>query len=166
MILKNDVVKEFGGECKENNKSRKSSYSKNTYGYETRPRHLDGDFYDFGYFAKNFPKTKLKFQKEFIELFGYFQKKNGLNIGIAQKINVIIAKYCNDFEMRESESSINICKGVFYNIMTPFYDDIENSIKNTSDDDVLKKLEKSKEELNRLIYNRHMLAVSPLDNGC
>ena len=153
----------MGLEDKKNEKNPLLIWQKNVikkgFNYDTRPTHSDGDFHDFGHFnVLGYFHTKERFQKEFVELYYYLQQTL-ITIDIAKNIRNTITRYCDDFELEE-EKKDRLCTERFYNIMTPFYDDVKDAInKRTKSPDAINELAICQSALKRLIYSRKMLAT-------
>jgi hypothetical protein len=128
------------------------------FSYDTRPAHSDGDFDDFGHFnIQCHWRTKEHFQKEFVKLYRNLQEPD-ITLDLARGIRDTITTYCDDFRLQEDLTEH--CKERFYNIMTPFYDDVEDAINNRAKDQEAKdELILCKKALKRLIYGRNMIAT-------
>ncbi|KAB2834431.1 MAG: AAA family ATPase, partial [Caedimonadaceae bacterium] len=124
--------------------------------YDTRPRHTEGDFYDFGHFDVReggpYPISKKEFQEKFVYLYYYLNVHNNY-ASSADTIQQIINNYCNDFPINE-KGETRMFKERLYNIMTPFYDDIESAIKkvDAADKRTKNKLLRSKDQIGDLIF--------------
>lgn len=127
--------------------------------YDTRPRHANGDFQDFGHFSYiKFPETKDRFQKAFIRLYYNLNNNEAIDSNLAKKIEETISTYCKEFTMVEAKlSKSNKFDSPLYNIMTPFYDDIIDAIERTKDEDTKEMLERSRKNIEKLIFRRSML---------
>lgn len=126
--------------------------------YDTRPRHADGDFQDFGYFSlRDYPDTKKCFQNAFIQLFFNLNVKT-IDASGAQEILKTISYYCNPFLMEESQpKKSETFDGQLFNIMTPFFDDIVDATERVNDTETKEILGRSRECIEKLIFGRSML---------
>ncbi len=133
---------------------------KEGHNYDTRPIYSKGDFQDFGHFnIDGYYDAKREFQQEFVLLYHNLEKPI-INKSDASKIKQTVNKYCNEFEMKQaSAGKADRCRETFYNIMTPFYDDIEEALYKTEDEEANNDLINSKNEIERLIYSRNMLTI-------
>ena len=143
LIWKDDVIKSKDGD------------------YDTRPKHEDGDFHDFGYFADNeYHSTKAKFQEAFVKLFINLNF-GSITVDKAEEIEMTINTYCNTFPMREEiekgGTRENPCNYKLYNILTPFYDDIEAVLRGGYNEDVKNIIIKARDCVGEMIFGRSIL---------
>jgi len=126
--------------------------------YDTRPAVRDEDFDDFDFFSSiGYPHPKREFQEAFVALYRDLREAE-ISKDKAIRIKDTIVKYCNDFDMRQGEGRDAKCVKRFYNIMTPFYDDIEDAIRRVTDREARAALIFSRGQLMELVYGRNMLA--------
>jgi DNA polymerase III delta prime subunit len=193
--IRNKVVKLFEMQAKQKNKGNslliwEDDVIRDNHKYDTRPRHQHGDFQDFRHFSEVelCPETKKRFQKEFIRLYINLNMIE-IDYKCAEEIQHTISKYSNDnFLMEETQPrKVKQFDGLLFNIMTPFFDDIEHAIDKVKDDDnntkamiklanvgnkeliakyeeklaknknIMEKLTSSRTQIGRLIFDRSML---------
>ncbi len=165
LIWQKDVIKEKPteeSESKEDSKKRdrrRTDRKRAEDSYDTRPKHSNGDFEDFGYFSYlGFADTREKIQKEFVNLF-HELRKDVIEPDVARNIKKAFTLYCNPFPMEESSGKRDACTEILYNVLTPFYDDIDDAISRPGNKGVELDLIDAKKQLTRLIYGRTMLTT-------
>lgn len=138
---------------------------KDNHCYDTRPKHEEGDFHDFGHFSfHGYHTTKKTFQIEFVKLFIILNFCE-IDVEKAREIEKTLSYYCKPFPMREitkeNQTVENPCNCNLYNILTPFYDDIERIItaieKENGDADTKNTLITARGYLDKMIFDRPIL---------